>query len=452
MKIIKTLLTLSLLLLPSALIAKEDLMTIYQLAGEGDPDLLSVQAAAGAAEARDRQARGQILPQVSASASFSKARQEQDFDEGALPPGFNNNQSNEDEEFEDNSALRLNIRQPLFNWAAFQGKKATATRMEQAQREVDFRRSELMVETATRYFDVLSRQADVEAAEKRHKTVDLQMKRAQAAYDSGLSPITDLQQAESQLDSVRVDSIVARNARDNNLDLLSRLTGQSHEQLADVKPPYTVDSPETGQAEQWIQKALANNPALKAKQLAVAAARYDVKTRRGNLYPTLDFTASIGETEQPVDFGFGNTQLVTDTTSYGLELNIPIFSGGTASAQIEEARFLSLQTEQDEIRTRRLIETETRTTYRNVLASAARVKALRQAIKSGETSVRAAKAGLETGTRNILDVLDAELVLIQRQSELQKAWYEHAKAGLLLKHIAGELRPADLAQVNRALE
>ena len=433
-----------LLLAPMTAFGAEDLKSLYEQAVKADPELLSMQAAAGIADARDRQARGQILPQISGSASYSKVKQEQDFDEDALPPGFGNSQSDEEEDYEDNQALRLDLKQPLFNWAAFQAKKGTMTRRQQAQEELRFRESELLVTVASRYYDVLSAEADVAAAERRREAVDVQLKRAQAAFESGLSPITDLQQAQSRLDSVRVDAISARNEQLNRLDQLSRLTGKVHGALQAPAAPYRVAPPEEGGAEQWVKKAVANNPILRAKQLAVQATEHDVRQQRGNHYPTLDFKASIGETEQPVDFGFGNTQLVTDTSSYGLELTVPIFSGGTTSARVEEAILQQEQARQDMILTRRQLETETRTAYRNLHASAAQVQALEQAIQSAETAVKAAKAGQQSGTRNILDVLEAELELIQRQTDLKSAWYAYRRNGLLLRHLAGELSPAAL--------
>lgn len=121
------------------------------------------------------------------------------------------------------------------------------------------------------------------------------------------------------------------------------------------------------------------------------------------------------------------------------------------AAAVDEAYYTSIQTRQDFIRTRRQTEVNARTAFRDIQAAAARVNALQQAIKSGETAVKAAKAGLTNGTRNILDVLQAEIDLIQRRGDLKRAWYDYAVAGLRLKFAAGGLTVEDLDRVNNRL-
>lgn len=428
-----------------------NLLDIYQLAQQSDPTVLSAEAAAGAAKARYKQARGQILPQVSANAGYSQVKQEQDFDDSDLPPNFAAGGSDDDEEFEEQTNLSLNLSQPLFNWPAFKAKQALSARSDQAGVELQAARSELILRSAQAYFDVLAAITQVDSAQRRSAVIETQLKRARASYESGLAPITDLQQAESELDSALVAIIDAENALANSQDNLAELAGRPIAMLRTANAPYVATAPQDDNAEPWVDKALAGNPALQAAELALHAAQKDVEQQRGNHYPTADLKASLGRTEQPVDFGFGTTPLVTETQSIGIEVNIPIFAGFTTSAKVSEARFIAIQQRQELIRTRRQVQKDARSAFRDVKASAARVQALQRAIRSGETSVKAAKAGLATGTRNILDVLQAELDLIQRQADLKRGWYEHAVAGLRLKHVVGTLTIADLERVNSKL-
>ena len=293
--------------------------------------------------------------------------------------------------------------------------------------------------------------AAADAARRQAEVIGEQLKRARAAYESGVEPITDLQQAQSELDSVRVDGIGADNRLANSRNALGQITGASHARLQKARPPYRVQTPDEA-ADVWVERALANNPGLIAQQQALAAAEQEVRQARGGHYPTVALTGSYGERESVVEFpGVGKTDSMTETTSVGIELSMPIFSGGRVSAAVDEAEYAAQQARQDMIRTRRQVELDARTAYRDLQAAAARVEALDRAITSGRTSVEAARAGLETGTRNILDVLQAEIDLIQRRVDQKQAWYDYAVAGLRLKQTAGTLDADDLRRVNLRL-
>lgn len=428
-------------------VAAQDLLDIYRLARQQDPDLASARAAAGAAEARYRQARGRLLPQLSGNASFSKIKQEQTFEGGTGAGGG----GGDDDDFEDQQSLTLDLEQPLFDWSAWQAKDAASARAGQAERELAAAAADLMVRTARAYFDVLAARAAQEAAERRTEVIQRQLERARAAYESGLEPVTDLQQAQSALDSARVDTITADNDLANSYDALSRLTGARHPRLTGAHPPFEAEAPPGG-PDEWVERALAGNPQLAARRRALAAAEEDVSGARGGHFPTVALTGSVGESEQVFSFpGIGNTKAVTDTTSVGIQVSVPIFAGGSTSAAVDEAQFTAAQSHQELIRLHRQTAAETRTAFRDLDAAAARVRALKQAIASGETAAKAARAGLESGTRNILDVLEAEIDLIDRRVDLKRAWYDYAVAGLRLKQTAGDLEVADLERVNARL-
>lgn len=430
-------------------VAVQDLLDVYELARRQDPDLASARAAAGAAEARYRQARGQLLPQLSGNASFSKIRQDQDFEGGGTLPGGGGGDNGDD--FEDQQSLTLDLQQPLFDWSAWQAKDAASARAEQAERELAAADADLMVRTARAYFDVLAAEASLEAAQRRTEVIQRQLDRARAAYESGLEPVTDLQQAQSALDSARVDVIGAQNALANSRDALSQLTGMPHSALAMARPPFQAAAP-PGEAQAWVERALGANPQLAAQQKALAAAEEDISQARGGHFPTVALTGSVGESEQVFSFpGVGNTTAVTETTSVGIQVSVPIFAGGSTRAAVDEAQFTAVQSQQELVRTRRQTEVDTRTAFRDLAAAAARVQALKQAITSGETAAEAARAGLATGTRNILDVLEAETDLIDRRVDLKQAWYDYAVAGLRLKQAAGELAFEDLQRINARL-
>ena len=67
------------------------------------------------------------------------------------------------------------------------------------------------------------------------------------------------------------------------------------------------------------------------------------------------------------------------------------------------------------------------------------------------TALEAAQAGYRLGNRTILDVIDAQITLVQRRADRKQAWYDHALARLRLRQAAGVLDFNELARINARL-
>lgn len=457
-------------LLSQPVFAAYDLLDIYEQAYRQDPDLASARAQAGGADARYRQARGQLLPNLSGSASYSRLKSIDKSDESIfdrVPAGSTGGGSgtggagtgggtgtiftdDSNPGYQPQKSLSLDLRQPLFDWSAYQAKDAAAARSDQAEANLGAAQQLLIVTTAQRYFDVLAAQEALAAAKEQQKLISRQLDRAKASYESGLIPITDKLEAQSQLDSTRVDAIQARNQLRRSRQSLSQLIGRAPGELARVdgaiKPV-----PLSQKADKWVQSGLASSPTVAAAKLGLRAAQKDIRKARGGHYPTLDFVASVGQTENTFNFGGALSTSITERRSFGLELTVPLFAGFTVNAQVSEAQYASEQARQDLISATRQVRLDVKTAYGDLQAAGARINALNAAIKSGDAAAKAAKAGLETGTRNILDVLQADIDLVQRKTNLKQAWYDYLNAGLRLRQAAGVLAPSDLVQVNARL-
>jgi outer membrane protein len=86
-----------------------------------------------------------------------------------------------------------------------------------------------------------------------------------------------------------------------------------------------------------------------------------------------------------------------------------------------------------------------------VASNAARVKARKQSIRSAESALDATEAGYEVGTRNIVDVLNAQNLLYTSLRDYANARYDYVISLLRLKENAGSLSPDDVAMLNSAL-
>lgn len=125
----------------------------------------------------------------------------------------------------------------------------------------------------------------------------------------------------------------------------------------------------------------------------------------------------------------------------GLELNIPIYSGGLTSSQVRESYQRLNQSEQSREGQRRQVVQDTRNLHRAVNTDVEQVQARRQAIISNQSSLEATEIGYQVGTRNIVDVLNAQRQLYAAVRDYNNSRYDYILDTLRLKQ-----RPAPSAR------
>ena len=142
----------------------------------------------------------------------------------------------------------------------------------------------------------------------------------------------------------------------------------------------------------------------------------------------------------------------SESDEIGLELNMSLFAGGKTKSLTKQAAFdyrKSLDVLQSLQRT---TLRETRDYFRGVNASLRRIQALEQAIVSNKSSLDANKAGLEVGTRTMVDVLDAQSNLSRAKFQLIAAKKTYILNVLALEGITGGLSKEDIERVNNWLQ
>ena len=87
-----------------------------------------------------------------------------------------------------------------------------------------------------------------------------------------------------------------------------------------------------------------------------------------------------------------------------------------------------------------------------MLFRSARVAARRQGITSSQSALDATQAGYEVGTRNIVDVLNAQNQLFTSQRDYANSRYDYVLNMLRLKQQAGQLSPGDINSIDSWLE
>ena len=143
------------------------------------------------------------------------------------------------------------------------------------------------------------------------------------------------------------------------------------------------------------------------------------------------------------------TDLATDSVS--LQFSLPVFSGGSTSARVQQAVYQHRASRERLERTARETERQTRDAYLGVISEISRVQALKQALESSKTALKATEAGYDVGTRTTVDVLAALGLVFVAETNYLRSRYDYLINGLRLKQAAGTLTVEDIAQIDALL-
>ena len=340
----------------------------------------------------------------------------------------------------------INLSQPLFDLSAWFSYKEGLVLTEQAKAQYSADQQAFIVRVASAYFDVL-RAADVlDNSIAREKALKHQLEQTQQRFEVGLTAITDVHDAQATFDSARADTLADRVILGSAYDTLEVITGRNYSEVAPLGDHFPVMEPVPNDRQQWVEFALENNFALQASKLAAQAAKHSAKSVRKSYYPTVG--ATLSETRGDPEEG----NFTEKSSSISVRLNFPIYAGGGVKAQARQAESRYQQNQEAYLQTKREIVQAARSQHLTVLTDVATVAARKQAIVSSESSLEATEAGYEVGTRDFVDVLNAQQGVFQAKSGYYNALYAYILDTLQLKQTAGILAPKDLFDLNKWLD
>ena len=419
-----------------------DLKQVYQAALEQDASIRASRAAADSGRERVPQARAGLLPQVSASAG----RSNNNLDTTA-PNILGNPVTTNDQYFSDNRTLQ--VRQPLMNmqrWLQFQQAKSI---VEEAEANLDRDLQNLVVRVAGAYFETLmaDQQLDLVLAQK--KTYTALVDAAKKGFAAGSGTRTDIDDAQSRLDMASAQELEARQNQDLTRRQLQLLINQPVGQIAKLNvSALKLSPPEPANLDEWTRKAEQASPEIKAMQARLEAARREVSKAQAGHLPTLDAVAQWSNS------GSENITRVNsryENKTIGLQLNIPLYSGGYVNSTIRQAVAEQTRAEETLEALRRDLGVRVHKEYRGVSEGVMRVRALEQAARSAEQMMMSTQMSQKAGSRTQLDVLNAQQQYTLALRDLAQARLVYLLSKVRLSSLVGDDAMGSVEQVNGSL-
>jgi outer membrane protein len=217
-----------------------------------------------------------------------------------------------------------------------------------------------------------------------------------------------------------------------------------------------LNSPEPADQSRWVNISLEQNLSLISSRLAADIARDNVRIAIGGHLPTLDLVAGrsyvkTGTDEVIEGLPFSNIDSKFNDRQIGLQLTVPIFSGGFTQSKVRQTQYLWIAAKEAVVQSSRATERQARDAYLGVISGMARVQALRQALESSQTALKATEAGYEVGTRTAVDVLNSRKTLVQAKTDYSASRYDYIVSVLQLRLAAGNLDRPQLTEINNYL-
>jgi outer membrane protein len=435
-----------------------DLLEAYELARQSDPQLSAAESQKNAQGEGVVQARSALLPQISADATLADS----DGDSssvGSSPdpnnPGqviFGLNTGSSDTRSRD---IGLNVRQSIYDRSNYTRLSSNKARAKAAESDLAAAEDNLIIRLADAYFNVLTGIETLASSRAEERSVKRQLDQAEKRLEVGLAPITDVHEARARYDTARANAISSANALDDAREALSEITGKPLENIKGLAATYKPQKDDARTSEEWVKIALESNPSLKSRELALAAANKDIETARAGHLPTLGASLGYSDSATWGSRSSGSFNFPADSTSdgsrIGITLSVPIFSGFATQSRVRQAVYQRDATADQVEQQKRAITRQTRSAFRSLEAGQAEVEARRLSVVSAKAAYEAGEAGLEVGTRTIVDVLIAQQGLFQAQREFARSRHAYLVNELRLRQAAGILELSDMQNVNRNL-
>lgn len=419
----------------SSAVSAETLQEIYLQAQQNDHEIRAAAASRDATKEVSKIARSNLLPSINGDASWSRA-------DASL------SQLAADEPTETTS-MSVTLTQSLVNvsnWNTYASGKATAKGADSTYARAE---QNLIVRTARAYFDALNAVDNLTTAKAEEDALSHQLEQTKQRFEVGLTAITEVHEAQAAYDSATANRLVADGQLGIAFEALEVITGTSYTSLSPLVENFPVKSPEPLAREHWENLALENNPALQTAYANMEADEGAAKAAKSAHLPTLNAQVGYSDVESEVD---GVTIRDTDGLTVGVQLNVPIFSGGYVSASRRQAYSRYLATKEVYLKAKRDTIQAVRSTHLAVLTSAATVKARAQAITSNKSALEATRAGYDVGTRDLVDVLNAQRNLYTAQRDYYSALYNYVVSTLSLRQAAGILSGEQVAELDQWLD
>jgi outer membrane protein len=268
-----------------------------------------------------------------------------------------------------------------------------------------------------------------------------QLRSERSRFEVGEGTRTDVAQAQASLAAARAQLIAAQAQVKSSEAIYAQIVGTQPGSLKTPAPLSKLLPRSLGQAEQI---AFSGHPAIEVRNALVDSGLFSVKAAEGAFLPQVGLSASVSRNfSSSSNSGRGPSALDSSSASttgrVGLNVTVPIYQGGQASATVRQSK--------EQLGQARLEVDVARDQVRAAVVSAfTQLEASRASVSANQEGLRAARLALNgvieersVGQRTTLDVLNARSIVLDAQIALVQAQRNQVVSSFALASAVGRL-------------
>ncbi len=423
------------------------ILDAYSLALEKDPTFRAAIKEKEAGDENENIGRAGLLPKVSLNYQNSPRNwQTQKYPASDI---FGNSlgEATKRQQYRSHSSS-ITLTQPLFDYEAYARYKGGVAQTMMSDERYRGKLLDLAVRVISAYVEVAYSKDQIALAEAQKAAYKEQLALNDRLMSAGEGTLTDVSETQARYSLAEAQAIEARDALDaaqRELEVIIGVPLNQLDELQVLRPgKFQVAPLIPSKFEEWQKIALENNPVLAASRHGVDAAKYEVERNRAGFMPNVQLYASHSENDSSSD-NTVNQKYRTD--SIGVQVSLPIYSGGGVAASTRQAaaRYGQAMAEMDTQVGSTL--NDLRKQFNLCISSRAKLAAYELAVKSATTQVTATRQSVLAGQRVNVDVLNAEQQLYSAQRDLASAKYTYIKSWITLLSDSGTLDEKDVLRV-----
>ena len=343
-----------------------------------------------------------------------------------------------------NFSAGVDVGYPLFNGGSVRNQiRAADERVLAGRATLRATEGDVFTEAVGAYMDVIRDRSIVTLNRNQVRVLETNLQASRDRFEVGDLTRTDVAQSEARLALARSNLELAQGRLTGSEENYRRVIGDLPDDLQPPPPlPVLPANPE-----QAVETALANNPDLVGITAQVRAAGLDVSVARADRLPTVSavgsqsYTNYLGSADEQFAPGAPNSNA---RTGVGVQARVPIYQGGLVGARVRQAQAFQSQLLEQGIAIERNVVAQTRAAFSSFRAATEAIASNEVAVSANELALEGTRAEQTVGTRNVLDVLNAEQELLNSQVQLVTARRDQYVAGFALLNAMGRAESEDL--------
>jgi len=343
-----------------------------------------------------------------------------------------------------NVSASVNVSYPLFNGGRVRNSiRAADERVLAGRANLKATEGDVFTEAVGAYMDVIRDRSIVTLNQNQVRVLETNLQATKDRFEVGDLTRTDVAQSEARLALARSTLATAEGRLTGSEENYRRVIGELPDELA--PPPPLPPLPTT--ADEAVEIALANNSDLVAIAAQIRAAGRDVRVARAQRLPEVN---ALGSGDAINYLGTAGRQFAPGApnnvvqTGVGVQARIPIYQGGLVGARVRQAQAFQSQLLEQGVEIERAVVANTRAAFSSYQAAVEAIESNQVAVNANTLALEGTRAEQTVGTRNVLDVLNAEQELLNSQVALVTARRDAYVAGFALLNAMGKAEAEDL--------